>query len=407
MVSLFVLLGGYPAPNDVRAKMILETTAVPFTKSHRGGGESFPWYLSEQLGKLEPTILAYAQEPGTPSPPPNHLALPGCFLNVPPAMTTSNPLPTPETVRVARAFIEAHVKELDFIHVHNLRTAMTTMWLSLAHRGQRKSKIRILLTDHGSRWFPFPSLTASWVDFLLPVSSASWDQLRAYTQKPARILPVGVPPDYPGLQKPRKLYGEREVDVIFFGRLIAYKRIDLFLRLASDLSERWNRGLRAVLMGSLSDKRYWSYLQGEILRSGLDGRLRVILNPSTEEAARLLANARLNVLLSNQATVAGKRQVASELAPITVLEAGSCGTPTLASAFRGVEDVIRAGQTGLVVDSSHWDKVVESATRILRHESEWDALSCGVEQFVRSERTYDRIAGDLYRMLSNVRQAVT
>ena len=386
--------------------MILETTAVPFTNNHRGGGESFPWYLSEQLGKLEPTILAYAQEPGSPNPPPNHLALPGCFLDLPPVMNSSNPLPTPETVRLARAFMEAHGKELDFIHVHNLRTAMTTMWLSLAHRAQRKSKVRILLTDHGSRWFPFPSLTAAWVDLLLPVSAASRDQLRAYTKKPARILPVGVPPDYVGLQKPRKSYGVREVDVVFFGRLIAYKRPDLFLRLASDLSERWDRGLRAVLMGSLSDKRYWSYLQGEIRRSGLGGRLRVILNPSTEEAARVLANARLNVLLSNQAAVAGERQVASELAPSAVLEAGSCGTPTLASAFRGVEDVIRAGQTGLVVDSLQWDAVVESATRILRHESEWDALSSGVEQFVRSERTYDRIAGDLHKVLSNVRQAI-
>lgn len=384
--------------------MILETTAVPFTNSHRGGGESFPWYLSEQLGKLEPTILAYAEEPGSPNPPPNHLVLPGCFLDLPPAMSSSNPLPTPETVRAARAFMDEHVKELDFVHVHNLRTAMTTMWLSLAHRVQRRSKIRILLTDHGSRWFPFPSLTASWVDLLLPVSAASRDQLRAYANKPARILPVGVPPNYPGLHRPRRLYGERETDIIFFGRMMPFKRPDLFLRLAASLSETSGRGLRAVLMGSVSDRRYWAYLQGQIRRYGLAERLRVVLNPSTEEASRLLADAKLGVLLSNQSLEGGTKPVASELAPSSVLEAGACGTPTLASAFRGVEDVIRSGQTGLVVDANQWSAVVKNATQVLRDEGMWDALSNSVQQFVRTERTYDRIATDLYKALSRVRQ---
>ena len=384
--------------------MILEVTAVPYTTNHRGGGESFPWYLSEQLHFLEPTVFAYAQENRPEGLPSYHLVLPARFLDFPPLITRHNPLPTTETLRTARSFLSEHLDELDFIHVHNLRTAMSTMWLFLAHRLQSRSKFRILLTDHGSRWFPLPSLTVSWADAFLPVSSASRDQLLQLAHKPSWTLPVGVPPGYPGLHPPRNTNERRTIDVIFFGRLSAFKRPDLFLRLVSDLMKCGFPDLRAVLMGSPSGPHYWNYLLREIRRYDLGKRLRVVLNPSTEEAARILADARLNILLSNQVPEGGIQRVASELAPSTVLEAGSCGTPTLASTFRGVEDVIRPNETGIIVDTRRWSSVIGAASRLLRDESQWEALSNGVWQFVRRERTYDHIARELQAFLNRLRQ---
>ena len=384
--------------------MILEVTAVPYTTNHRGGGESFPWYLSEQLHFLEPTVFAYAQEDRPERVPSYHLVLPARFLDFPPFITRHNPLPTTETLRTARSFLNEHLDELDFIHVHNLRTAMSTMWLFLAHRLQPRSKFRILLTDHGSRWFPLPSLTVSWADAFLPVSSASRDQLLQFAQRPNWTLPVGVSPGYPGLHPPRNTNERRTIDVIFFGRLSAFKRPDLFLRLVSDLMKYGFPDLRAVLMGSPSGPHYWNYLQREIRRYDLGEKLRVVLNPSTKEAARILADAKLNILLSNQVPEGGSQRVASELAPSTVLEAGSCGTPTLASTFRGVEDVIHPNETGIIVDTRRWSSVIGAASRLLRDESQWEALSNGVWQFVRRERTYDHIARELQAFLNRLRQ---
>lgn len=387
--------------------MILEVTAVPYTENHRGGGESFPWYLSQQLRKLEPTILAYAQEADCPNPPSDHFVLPALFLDFPPTFSRHNPIPTSRTIRIARSFLRAHSKELDFIHVHNLRTAMATMWLALAHRQQTNSKFRILLTDHGSRWFPFPYRTAPWADFFLPVSSASRVELQRYARRPSWVLPVGVPPDYPGLSLPRKSYSERPIDLLFFGRFVEFKRPHLFLRLVSDLIEQVNPSLRAVLMGSRVDARYWSHIEREIIRQDLGERLRIVLNPSTEEAASLLGKAKLNVLLSNQAPKAGTGRTPSELAPTTVMEAGACGTPTLASTFRGVGDVVNSGQTGLIVDTHQWPAVVQTATQILRDESGWEELSRAVWGFVRRERTYDRIAGNLHALLRDLKERQT
>ena len=162
--------------------------------------------------------------------------------------------------------------------------------------------------------------------------------------------------------------------------------------------------LRAVLMGSPSGPHYWNYLQREIRRYDLGEKLRVVLNPSTKEAARILADAKLNILLSNQVPEGGIQRVASELAPSTVLEAGSCGTPTLASTFRGVEDVIHPNETGIIVDTRRWSSVIGAASRLLRDESQWEALSNGVWQFVRRERTYDHIARELQAFLNRLRQ---
>jgi glycosyltransferase involved in cell wall biosynthesis len=153
---------------------------------------------------------------------------------------------------------------------------------------------------------------------------------------------------------------------LYLGRLQRYKRVDLALRAFAGLVEEFPAS-RLVVAGSGD--------QAESLRS-LAARLRIsdrVDFPgrvSEEEKRELFRSAWANVYVSPK-----------EGWGITNLEAGACGTPTIASDSPGLRESVLHGSTGVLVP--HGDvRALEEAMRALASDR------ARVEAYGRQARTF-------------------
>jgi glycosyltransferase involved in cell wall biosynthesis len=384
---------------------ILEITAVPFTDGYRGGGESYPWCLSQELANYEDVLTCFCPPPGSSLFNDRIRPIPGAFVDIPPVLRRLNPLPHPGSLRAIIRCLD-ETEDLEFLHVHNLRTAMSSTWLFLSHLNRVGHRFKVLLTDHNSRWFPFPRLTARWADYYVPVSEESKSILNRYQPRPSYIVPTGVPMSYPGLQLKFRPWNEREFDLIFFGRIAPWKRPDLVLRLARGLMSSLDRPPGVVIAGSVESDGYLRWLRSESARLGLGNRTRFVLDPSTEEAASLIAKTRLHLLLSSHWDVFGHYYPCPELAPITIIEAAACGTPSLCSNLPGVREQVLHGRTGLAVSPDDWPPLLAASRELLTHPERWMTMAQEARQFAIRDRTYHVLAQRLSGFLAHIREGL-
>ncbi|HEX5387550.1 MAG TPA: glycosyltransferase family 4 protein [Gemmatimonadales bacterium] len=121
---------------------------------------------------------------------------------------------------------------------------------------------------------------------------------------------------------------------VYVGRLKRYKGVDVALR-ALALARRTRPDLSLDVAGAGD---YRAALERLAAGLGLGSAVRFRGYVSEAEKISLLRRAWANVFVSPK-----------EGWGITVLEAGACGTPTLASDSPGLRDSVRAGETGLLV----------------------------------------------------------
>jgi glycosyltransferase involved in cell wall biosynthesis len=396
------LLPPVTTPSEERMT-ILEVTAVPFSEHHRGGGESYPWRLAEELSHFEDVVSCFVTEPGTVLPAGQVVTIPGSFLDVPPLFTRHNPIPNVGSVRTIDRILRGEGK-VEFVHIHNLRTAMSTAWLILGRLRRHGHRYKVLLTDHGARWFPFPSMTAPLADYFVPVSQASSDWLAQYARRPSFVLPPGVPTQYPGLARSPRPYSERDIDLIFFGRIAPWKRPDLALSLADELRPPGAPPPRVVIAGSVVDPKYFEWLRREATQRQLSETTRFILNPTEIEAAELLSRSKVHVLLSSSVDAFGRRFPLPELAGATILEAAACGTPSICSDLPGIREQVPDPRAGLLFPLSAWPELVRAAGILLSDPVGWEAMSNAARRFVEGERTYHVLAQRLSGFLGRIRR---
>jgi glycosyltransferase involved in cell wall biosynthesis len=126
-------------------------------------------------------------------------------------------------------------------------------------------------------------------------------------------------------------------DVLFVGRLIAEKRVDLLIRAVAELATTRPR-VRCLVVGDGPERAALEGLTGEL---GADGTVQFLGRVADGELARLLAGARTLVLPSER-----------EGYGIAVVEAQAAGVvPIVArSEHSAAADLVRDGVDGLVVD---------------------------------------------------------
>lgn len=382
---------------------ILEVTPVPFSVAHRGGGESYPWQLAAELGRIERVVLCSSVEAGDIGVNESFRHIPARFLDLPPVLNRHNPVPNASALRAMRDVLLGAGGEVEFVHVHNYRTAMGSAWLFLARLNQTNGGYRILVTDLGSRWFPLPQVTSRWADHYVAVSMESLRALNRLAPRPSTVLPPGVPSDYLGLRGPNCDMEARDIDLLFFGRIAPWKRPDLVLRLAADLRAHGLPGLNVVVAGSEVDSRFTQWMRRQALRLGLGTDVEFLLAPRDDEAVSLYRRSKLHILLSSHVDAFGRRYPAPELSSTTVVEAAACGTPSLCSDLPAFREQVIPTVTGELCEASNWKETVSTAYRVLTDPKIWLPMSVRARSFVERERTYRTLARNLSQFLDGIR----
>ena len=381
---------------------ILEITAVPFTSFHLGGGERFPLELMKELGKYEDVIGCFSLMKGEIVDVRDKFIMPARFISLPPFISIHNPLPTTHSIKAMRRFLRAMRGEVEFIHVHNLRTAMSTAWLLLSGLMRSELQCKIILTDHLARFFPFPKMTSHFVDYYAAVSKISEQHLQTYARRPSIILPPAVSGDFIAQAKPVP-FEHRNIDFLFLGRVLPQKRPDMIVKLTEEMIKRGYKDTRSVIAGGLADKEYLHRITDTIKSKNLESNITIMGNPTDSEVISLYTSSKINVLFSTQSDFYGKKRRYPELAPSTIIEAASCGTPSIVSDFPGADEQVIDGKTGFVIAGANVESAISKAEKIMDDKQNWNTMSFASREFVLSERTFPIVTKRFVDFLNRIR----
>ena len=382
---------------------ILEVTAVPFTYRHSGGGERYPTELIKELSKIERVTGCYSSDEGIRILEGDFL-VPSKFLNAEPYLTNSNPLPTIRTFFEIRNFIQSNIHEIEFIHIHNLRTAMSTAWLFLI-KLLKESKFKVILTDHNAQFFPFPKLSISAVDYYAPVSQYSNQILQSYSRKPFRVFPAPVRINFNNKARV-KSFEEREIDLLFIGRLVPWKAPNKLIELVSYLRSIGLPNIKAVIAGRPLGNEYYDYLQKLVKNLKLGGNIQFLLSPDDNAVADLYSTSKYHVLMSTSIDVYGHKHISPELSPATIAEAAIFGTPSIVSSAPGLREQVEEGSTGFIVNESDLLSAGEIVKNALSSPNIWKDLSSKAYSKVKIERNISKIVFDFKKYLDDIRSGV-
>ena len=218
----------------------------------------------------------------------------------------------------------------------------------------------------------------------IAVSRSTRDDLAGRgLRAPVRVIPVGVDTThYTPHPEGRKTPG---ASLLYLGRLKRYKGVDLLVRAVSRLARE---GLRIdFLVAGAGDGR--PELERLASEKGVGDRVIFLGFVDDRTKIDLMRTSWVHGLTSPK-----------EGWGITVLEAGACGTPTVASDSPGLREAVLDGETGLLAPHGDVDALAGAIRRVVtdrelrgrlgkgaRRYAEslsWDATSASVERFLIS-----------------------
>lgn len=176
--------------------------------------------------------------------------------------------------------------------------------------------------------------------------------------------------------------------LLYLGRLKRYKRVDLVIDALAHLRESGSR-VRLVVAG---DGDHRPELERRVRDRGLDAQVQFEGVVSEERKRELYHQAWIHVLTSEK-----------EGWGLSVVEAGACGTPSVASDSPGLAEAVKHEQTGLLV--SHGDARVLAAAlaRLLNDHEERARMGVEARKWAES-LTWDRTAVETLQVLELARE---
>ncbi len=243
------------------------------------------------------------------------------------------------------------VRDADVIHTHHMRSAPSRLAALAGKTGSRA----VAVTDHGLGGGGWGGLLPRLFDRFLTVSRYS-----------ARVL--GAPPS-----RTRVIYGGADArrfrpdpaavrrGVLFVGRLTPHKGVDRLIRALPD-------GLPLTIAGTAGhdprapEREYPALLAR--LAAGRD--VRFLGRIEETQLPALLREAAVLAVPSVNRTCYGRAVRISELLSLATIEAMSSGTPVVASRIGGLPEVVRDGETGVLVEPGDVDELGETLARVAR-----------------------------------------
>jgi len=346
--------------------VILEVTAVPFNEYHRGGGESYPWRLAKELSKFEDVIFCTSAMRFEKIE--NFFNIDAYFINAPPFIDIHNPIPSISGLLEIKQFVSRN--DVEFIHVHNLRTIPSTIWLMLAKMQRNNRKFKVILTDHNSRVFPFPKLTARMVDYYAAVSKYSAKIIYEYAIKPTFIVPPIIPDEF----FKKNIKSEKNVDILYLSRFIPQKRQDLIIKIAHKMIKNGKSDLKVVIAGGAQNKNYINDLKKLVSKLGIEKNIEFKFNVSDDYVLDLISNSKFMTHINWYEDMYGKKYRLENFS-IVMLEGASMGVPSIASDIEPFKEIISEGINGIFINPTNIEISAQKISKFLENDSKYKEMA--------------------------------
>lgn len=244
------------------------------------------------------------------------------------------------------------LRKASIIHVHQLCTFVS----DLAALASRFWRIPLFGTDHGGG--------GAWVlNTRLPVYRCYWrviaqsgqaaEPLRSHFANRIQIIPGGV-----DLERfvPAEDASGRQKQILFVGRLLPHKGVDLLIRSFTKLE---SPGWKLRIVGRPQNASFFSKLKQ--LAEGFAVEFET--NLSDDAVIDAYQQAAVTVLSSIGGATGSP---APELMGFTVLESLACGTPVVCSDSGPMREFIEEGSTGWVHRAGDEDSLIDALTTAVR-----------------------------------------
>jgi glycosyltransferase involved in cell wall biosynthesis len=260
------------------------------------------------------------------------------------------------------------------LHLHQYHSVVTNVGLLIARLTRRP----VFCTDYGGASYDYAdrlSLGKLLTGFL-PISSFSASFFPELADRIAEPLLGGV-----DIKRFQPDGAERVRQVVFVGRLLPHKGIDVLIRALDDRTP-------CRIFGRPYDPAYRAQL--ERLAAGKDVSFHE--NASDREIAEAYRRSRVAVLPSVYRSVDGGFHPWSELLGLTMLEAMACGTPVVASRVGGLPEIVQDEHTGYLVDPGDPGQLGDRIAQLLEPSARWQAMSERAVELVRDRFTWRHVA---------------
>lgn len=240
------------------------------------------------------------------------------------------------------------IRTHDLVHCHQ-RHLLATSAAALIARVLRR---RVVVTDHGGGGWDISAYanTTRWFHAHLHVTAFSRNLARQQYDPAAHVIWGGVDTD---MYSPRPDH-PRERSVLFVGRLLPHKGVDILIR-AVDADTPLH------IVGAPDDARYLH----DIRQLAAGRNVRFHLGCDDEHLVEMFRRAGCAVLPSVYHTMYGTYTAAPELLGLTLLEAMSCATPVVCTDVGGMPEVVQDQVCGFVVPPNEVHALAAKIRRLL------------------------------------------
>jgi len=260
------------------------------------------------------------------------------------------------------------------LHVHQYHSVVTNLSLVLG----ALSGHDVHVTDHGGASYNYADRLnlQELVSGFLPVSRFSSSLLPQLADRASAPIYGGADPAtfHPGSDS-------RRPQVVFVGRLLPHKGVDVLLRAV-------DHHTAVLIFGRPYDSRYREHLQR--LASGKDVTFHE--HASDADIAAAYRTSRVAVLPSVSTTTDGAVHPWPELLGLTLLEAMASGTPVIASRVGGISEIVDDRETGYLVEPGDVLALSERIRELLDGSAQWSRMSARALETVRDRFTWNHVA---------------
>ncbi|MEM3265608.1 MAG: glycosyltransferase, partial [Thermoplasmata archaeon] len=314
----------------------------------------------------------------------------------------TNPIPTLKTIMDMKVFMSRFENEINIIHIHNFRTISGALWTILSKFAKKRRDIKMILTDHGSMFAPFPRYLIKDFDYYAPVCELSNSYLQKLMPKPFQIVRTFVTDDFIKLNL-NKTFEDRNIDILFVGRILPVKGIDKILDLGETLKNSGFNDIQIRIAGNPFNQAYFKKLKNMINAKNLSANVKILTGVNDYGIIELYNSSRLFVHLGSETDIYGRRYAYPELSPIVLLEALSFGLPIISTKTHStaIEANLGGGEVFVVEPNDH-DKIFNLAKKILEDRVTWNKISSKNREYVINERTLSKIGAEFLKFINSI-----
>ncbi len=334
-----------------------------------GGGERAPVELAKAMAKLVPTELIsfgkkgriYREDDLT-------------YRIYRPPFYIDNNAANPFDVRFLAPLMRHSI-----IHVHQISTVISNLSCLIGVI----PRYRLFATDHGGggrdygRFLPLKRLVRAHLAVTEFAGTHS-------PLKDNRVVPIYLGVD---TVKYRPGSEQRKPFILFVGRLLPHKGVDALI-------EAVPQGVELVVVGRSFQRksRDKSPYVVELERMARGRKVRFVADATDAEIVSLYQKATVTVLPSVYNDMYGGYTPVPELLGLVLLESMACGTPVVCTNVGGMPEVVKDGETGIVVPPNNPQALREALTVLLANPERRAYMGKAAHRHVLDRYTWDAVA---------------